>query len=134
MADLTQTAADVRATATAVRKVVTFGTAVQPGNWVYQATSDKKYYLAVTTNATTSDVAGMVLEYGEVDTRGSIATAGDVDTGATGSIGAPAFLSGNAGNMMETLPTSAQFTTILGGHTTASNFEIKIHALGVAVP
>ena len=133
MADLSQTTANVRATSTTQTIRVTAGESVEAGDWVYKLAADGEYYNASSGSAVLANVRGMVLTAGgdDGDTI-EIAVSGDVDVGATGTIGAPAFLSANAGKMKEDLPTSGMWTTILGGHTTASNFRISILALGVA--
>jgi len=133
MADLTQTTANVRATSTTQTIRVTAGESVEAGDWVYKLAADGEYYGASSGSAVLANVRGMVMTAGGADgTIIEVAVSGDVNTGATGTIGAPAFLSANVGKMKEDLPTSGQWTTILGGHTTASNFRISILALGVA--
>ena len=133
MADLTQTAADVRATASTHTVNGKCGEAFVPGDWGYLNATDSKWYQTLSATAAQAAAGGMAMSNGALDTFVRFADAGDVDTGATGSVGAFAFVSANAGKMKEALPAAGEFGTVLGGHTTAANFRIAIKTLGEAV-
>jgi hypothetical protein len=99
MADLTVTPVNVKITSNTATKRVQFGEAVDQGEYVYLKTSDQKYWLAVNSAEATADGAGVALTPNIADGYGLIATAGDVDMGATVTVAEVYTVSSTAGKV-----------------------------------
>lgn len=136
MADITQTAANVAINDSAVKtRLVQYGEAVTQGMPVYKKAADGKYYKAQNDNtAADADALGIALTRGgAADSWGLIALEGNVDLGATLSVGESYFVSAAFGGICPAADiNSGKFPTYLGVATTASNLKLKPFAAGVA--
>jgi hypothetical protein len=133
MAELTITAANVKATATTSVSLVQFGEAVDQGEVVYLKTSDSKYWLANNGAEATSDVAGVALTPNIADGYGIIAKSGQVDLGATLSVGQTYALASTSGKIeLESDVGSGEYVTLLGVAATAALIDLDIVVSGTA--
>lgn len=136
MADVTQTVANVHAHSGATISLVQGGEAIEPGDWCYLDSGTSKYKLAVGTGAAEATVKGMALGY--CPANGDyfpICTAGNVDPGATLTVGGgPLLLSAaNAGKMAPPADLSVgEFGSVLGIQVAADKFLIDIQNATVA--
>ena len=134
MADLTQTAANVKVKSNSNVTIVTVGEAVSAGMPGYKNTADSnKYYKAITTNATTALAAGIFMTSAATAGSAVFLTSGDCDLGATLVIGETYFVSNTTGKIMPSADVSTgEFVTSLGTATAADNFPLSIQASGIA--
>ena len=136
MADLTITAAQVEAGATAKKLVVTAGETITAGQLVYtDSADDGKYKKCDASSAAYAEVAGVALNGASDDQPLSILTYGSIDPGATVSVGYIYVVSRNSGAIAPVTDlASADFVSVVGIGTTSSNIEVKLIASGVALP
>ena len=136
MADYSITAASVLPITDDTQTVRgTLGATVTAGQWVYQNTTDRLYYLADADALATSIVSGLTLSGGAAGQPVTIATAGNVTTNAVGTAGAVVLLSTTSGGWAPVADlASGDYITIVGGFTTTTNFLISITPLRVAEP
>lgn len=135
MADLTQTAANIRRQVTTQRNSVTAGEAITAGMPVYRKAADNEWYKAADTSAALANAGGVALTNAGDGEVLDIATKGPINLGATLTIGEIYVLSGTAGNVAPVGDLlSGNFVTILGVASTASQLELQITASGVAKP
>ena len=135
MADLTQTAANVSTKSSNPDiAVVQVGEAITQGNPVYSDSSDSnKYKKAVTTDADTSAAEGIALTPADDDEWTIIQRNGNIDLGATLTIGETYYVSNTAGNIMPSADVSTgEFVTSLGVAVAADSLKLDINASGVA--
>lgn len=130
MVDITVTAANVHPYSDATRQLVQAGEAITPGQPVYLKSSDSKYYKC-DSNAglEESGAAGIALGYAPAaDDYFTMQTAGDIDLGATLTVGEIYVVSGTAGGIAPCGDlTTGWYTTILGIATTAAKLQMDIH-------
>lgn len=135
MADLTQTAANVRQTSTTQIMTVTAGASVTPGMPVYRLAADGEYYPGDASALASADVKGIALGYADDGDPFSLAVGGDVDLGATLTVAEVYVVSDTAGAIMPAGDVSSgEFLTVLGVATTAGNLKLAITASRVARP
>jgi len=136
MADVTITPSAVvkSSTTTQLPSNVTWGEAVDAGEWVYLDSATATYKLADNTTAIKANVAGMALTSGATGQPGVVAKGNPVtlENMTTGKV---YYLSANPGKMCpEADLGSGAYVTALGGATSATGFIISLLATGVAVP
>jgi hypothetical protein len=135
MADLTQTPANVRVTSSTQLKRVTAGETVSPGMTAYRKAADGEYYKGIATSAATANVEGIFVGYADDGDDVYIATADNIDLGATLAVGSIYVVSNTAGAIMPSSDlSSGEFSTILGVATTTGNLKLAINVSGVAIP
>ena len=135
MADITVTAANVKAGANAVVKTVTAGVAINAGQVVYQDTSDKKYKLADADALATAKVAGIALNDAATDQPLEVQTAGDIDVGGTVVVGEIYLVSITAGGIApEAEVVTGDFVSILGIGTVSNKLKMQILISDIAIP
>jgi predicted transcriptional regulator len=138
MADLTQTAADVLASAGAGTGNGTAGEAIDAGQVVYQKSSDGKLWLAdAVTAAANAQAKGIALNDAAAGQPVTYAKSGGVDVGATLTVGTVYVLSATSGggNICPVADLVADdYVTILGPATAADNLALNIDITGVQVP
>lgn len=134
MAALTITAANVGLSTEsgASTSAVQFGEAITQGQAVYQNTSDNKYYKTDADDTVAKSLcAGIALTKGDADDYGVICTDGDMDLGATLTIGETYALDGG-GTTGAIAPVAdlatGDWVTILGVAITASRIHLDIYA------
>lgn len=136
MADVVQTATSVHAHSGATVSMKEVGEAVVPGDWLYLDSADGKHKLAVGTDSAKAVVVGMSLGYGPADGNYvPVATAGDVDVGATLTVGGGPLIisSAAAGNMAPIADlTTGEYGSVLGIQVAADKFTINIKNATVA--
>ncbi|MBT8198949.1 MAG: hypothetical protein KJO36_00395 [Acidimicrobiia bacterium] len=128
MADLTITAANVIAASGATTKLVTAGATITAGDAVYEDTSDSnEYKLCDADVAGTADCDGIALTGSSDGQPLVIITKGDLNPGATATLGETYVVSTTAGGIAPISDLgSGDFVTILGVATTTSNIAIDI--------
>ena len=135
MADITVTAANVKAGANAVVKTVTAGVAINAGQVVYQDTSDKKYKLADADALATAKVAGIALNDAATDQPLEVQTAGDIDVGGTVVVGEVYLVSVTAGGIApEADVLTGDYVSILGIGTVSNKLKMQILISDIAIP
>lgn len=98
MADLVQTAANVRPGTDSVRSQVIAGETITAGQPVYLKSTDSKYYKAdANAGVSESTVAGIALTNASANDQLVIQTGGEINLGATLTVGTIYVLSGTAG-------------------------------------
>ena len=137
MADLTQTATAVHAHLGATVSLRNIGQAgLVPGDWVYLDSSDSSHKKAIGTGLAEAAVVGMLVGYAPaIGDYAPVATAGDVDVGATLTVGGgPLIISAaNAGKMAPIADLSTgEFGSVLGKQVAADKFTIEISNASVA--
>lgn len=133
MADLSGITA-VQLTANTVTREVTYGATIAAGETVYQDSTDSEYKLADSSAPATGDTKGIAITPGGDGERGLIATGGDIVlVGTTMAVGAVYVQSATAGGIApEADIASAEYVTVLGVASSATNLKIKLHSTGVA--
>jgi hypothetical protein len=132
MADLSITAADVKTTEGSAFRTVQFGETATAGETVYLKSSDQKFWLGDNGAADTADVEGIVLVGNATDEWGIVQTSGDIDVGATLTVGTVYVQSATAGGIApEADIASTEYVTILGVAKTAALLALEINATGV---
>ena len=135
MADITVTAANVKAGANAVVKTVTAGAAINAGEVVYQDTSDKKYKLADADAQATAKVAGIALNDAAADQPLEVQTAGDIDVGGTVVVGEVYLVSVTAGGIApEADVLTGDYVSIIGIGTVSNKLKMQILISDIAIP
>lgn len=137
MADLTITAANVVAAADAKIGRGTAGAAITAGQSLYLDSADGRMKLADANSGTAAarSCAGIALHAASSGQPIAYAYEGDVNPGATLTVGEIYVLSATAGGIApEGDLTTGHYVGILGVATTASNLRLRINNSGVAVP
>lgn len=134
MADLTITAASVEIVLGSSTVEGTAGETITAGQPVYKDASDSDKVKAADANASkeSADCVGIAL-HGATDGQPLVyVSSGDVDLGATLTIGTIYVVSATSGGIApEGDLTSGQYTTILGVATAANNLKMNLKASGV---
>lgn len=125
MADVTQTAANVRVNAAGSRKKeVQAGETVSPGMPLYES-SDGKYYKAAASSATLAAAKGICNGYADNNDYVQIVQQGEMDMGGTLVLGEGYLVSSTAGGIMPLADLSTgEFPHLLGWATTAGNLRV----------
>lgn len=125
MADVTQTAANVRVNAAGSRKKeVQAGETVTPGMPLYE-NADGKYYKAAASSATLAASKGVCISYGDDTDYIQIVEQGEMDMGGTLVLGEGYLVSSTAGGIMPLGDlSSGEFPHLLGWATTAGNLRL----------
>ena len=132
MAELTITAANVKASSNTDFRLVQYGEAVDQGEAVY-ANTDGKYLLADNSDTTKANVAGIALTPNVLDGYGIIAISGKIDLGATLAVGQVYCLASTPGKIeLESDVASSEIVTILGSGAATDEFDMGIQATGIA--
>ena len=129
MADLTQTAANVGLKTAATTLTVQAGEAITQGMPVYL--SNSKYYKADNGAVATAAVAGIAMTGGAADDYITIATAGNVDLGATLTVGEIYILSAAGAISPVGDAATSDVITILGVASAADTLILSVNASGV---
>lgn len=134
MADLTQTAANVGLSGSnATLRLVQVGEAVTQGQPGYL--SSEKYYQTDASASASAAAAGVFLTPAATDGYAVFATAGDIDLGATLTVGAVYVVSATKGAIAPLADlTTGEYVTTLGVATAADTLALNIDVSGVAVP
>lgn len=133
MADVTITAANVKATSNTTTQIVQFGEAVDQGECVLLVNSDNKYYLSDNSTTTLADARGIALTPNVADGYGVIATAGDIDIGGTLAVGTIYTVSSTAGAIHpEADLASTEILTVVGYGKTAALLTLNFNATEIA--
>lgn len=135
MADLTITAANVVASANAVRESGTAGATITAGQLVYLDTTDMRYKLADNNGAAALRVPNGVALNGAANNQPLvIQKAGDITIGATMTAGVAYYLSDTPGGICPVADlASGEYPCIIGIAKSASLMEVGIHPSGVAL-
>lgn len=137
MADITITAANVVPYSNAVKKQVTAGATITAGMPVYKDTSTGKYVAADADSATAlaRSPVGIALHAASDGQPLTIQTGGDINMGATLTVGTIYCLSDVAGAVRPSADNSTgDYVTILGVAIAANKLRLGILASGVAIP
>ena len=133
MANISVTAGSVLAVGTATRKTGVAGETITAGQALYYSPGDTKYYKAITTTATTANVAGIALTGASVDQPVIMLTAGDINIGGTCAVGEVYVASDTAGAIAAAGDNgSADYVTVIGIAKTTAIISVKILVSGVA--
>ena len=135
MADLTITAANVVASANAVRESGTAGATITAGQLVYLDTTDMRYKLADNNGAAALRVPNGVALNGAANNQPLvIQKAGDITIGATMTAGVAYYLSDTPGGICPVADlASGEYPCIIGIAKSASLMDVGIHPSGVAL-
>ena len=135
MADLTITAANVVASANAVRESGTAGATITAGQLVYLDTTDMKYKLADNNGAAALRVPNGVALNGAANNQPLvIQKAGDITIGATMTAGVAYYLSDTPGGICPVADlASGEYPCIIGIAKSTSLMDVGIHPSGVAL-
>jgi len=138
MADLSQTSASVSAVSGEVSvQDVTAGATIVAGNTVYLDTSDSNKAKLADANSTaaTADVEGIALNGGASGQPIRIAISGEMDVGATLTVGKIYVQSGTAGGIMPVDDlASSDYVTIIGVADATDNLLLSLKTSGAQVP
>ena len=137
MADLTVTAANVVAGASASTETGIAGATITAGQAVYKDPADNKFKLADANSGTAEARAfyGIALNNAANGQPITILTAGDYNPGVAVTVGAVYVLSSTPGGIAPVGDlASGWYVTVIGVGTTASNIRVRPNVLGVAVP
>ena len=130
MADLTITAADVSKGADAVTTEGTAAVAITAGQVVYES-STGNYSLAVNTSTAAAAASGIALNTAASGHPVVVLERGNLDPGATVTVGTPYCVSDTAGGLAPWSDLSSNdFVTIVGVGTTNSNIKVQVLASG----
>jgi len=135
MADITVTAASVLAASNATLGIGTAGEALTAGQPVYKDASDSNKIKACDANASAAASAcvGIALHTSANNQPIEYATGGDINLGATLTLGQIYITSANAGGIAPVSDLATNwYTTVLGVATTTANLRLSINAGGVA--
>lgn len=134
MADITQTAANVRAYAGASTQSVTAGETITAGDLVYKDTADDNEYKACdTSSAAKANASGMALTNAGDGESLIIVTRGDINPGGTVAIGEIYTVSDNAGKWAPAADNgSGDYVTVCGIGTTTSKIQIGFVTSAIA--
>jgi hypothetical protein len=137
MADLVITPGNVVAGANATKVQGIAGEGVTAGQAIARDSTTRKL-LRADNNAANADLRtpiGIALHAASLDQPLMIQTEGDINLGAALTVAAPYFLGDALGGICPVADlTSGEFVTSLGIASSASNFKMKIHVSGAAVP
>ena len=135
MADLTITAANVVASANAVRESGTAGATITAGQLVYLDTTDMKYKLADNNGAAALRVPNGIALNGAANNQPLvIQKGGDITIGATMTAGVAYYLSDTPGGICPVADlASGEYPCIIGIAKSASLLDVGIHPSGVAL-
>lgn len=137
MADLSITAANVVADSDATKYSGTAGATITAGQACYVDSSDSYHIkLADADNtSTTAEVKGIALNGASDGQPVDLITEGDLDIGATVTVGEIYVLSGTAGGVCpEGDLATDDYVSVLGIGTATDNLAVKIHNSGAQVP
>lgn len=136
MVDISITAANVQEVAGAITRAVTYGATITQGQTLYEDTSTDTWKLADADNtAATAACRGIALTAGADGQKGIIITSGNLDLGATLTVGEIYVLSGTAGGIApEADLATGDYVVVLGVATAADNLFMRIIDSGVQVP
>jgi hypothetical protein len=137
MADLTITAANVAAGTGAQTSDGTAGGTITQGDVIYQDAADSNKWKRADANlsAAASTGIGIALNAAENGQPVRIETIGEMNVGATLTVGTIYVLSANAGKIAPAADlASGWFTFIIGIGKTSSNMVLVMKTAGVAVP
>jgi hypothetical protein len=134
MADISQTAANVKIKSQTVTvQVGQAGEAITQGMPVYLLAADGKYYKADADVLASAAAVGVALTPAATSGYILFATAGDIDLGATLTVGLGYYVSTGAGGICPIADLSTgDFPTFLGFAQDASTLRLDINAAGVA--
>ena len=136
MADLTITAANVRAGSGAKIVNGTAGASVTAGQVVYLDSSDNEYKLADNDSATAAvrSVAGIALHASGDGQPLAVLTKGPITIGATTAVGTVYCLSSTAGGICPSADiASGDYNTVIGIGASTTVIEVQLLAAGAAV-
>lgn len=136
MADITITAANVVAGASATMKHGTAGATITAGQVVYQAASDKKWKLADNDSATAEvrEATGIALNGASNGQPIAVLTAGPVTIGATLTAGVAYYLSATPGGICPVADIlSGDYVCLVGMATSTSVLDVDFSYTGVAL-
>ena len=134
MADLTVTAADVLKGSNAQTKSVTAGASVSQGEPVYQDTDDNNERKPAAAGDTQikANCEGIALNAAEDGQPLTILTSGDLDPGATLTVGETYVVSTTAGGIAPFGDlSSTNYVTVLGVADAAGNLAVDIQVSGI---
>jgi hypothetical protein len=136
MANLSQTAANVKAGSAATRtQLVQAGEAITQGQPCYLASDNKYYQCDANDTATKAQTKGIALTGAATDGYFLIAIDGLVDVGATLAVGMVYVVSATKGAICPYADlTTGDFVTILGVATTTALLDLDINISGVQKP
>jgi len=133
MADITVTAANVKATSNSSAVLVQFGEAVTQGEPVYLKAADSKYWLCDNVAAASAAAVGIALTPNIADGYGFIQTTGSIDLGATLVVGTTYVVAGTAGGIAPEIDIgTTEFVSILGVASSAALLRMDISNTGIA--
>lgn len=135
MADLSITAANVAASTNAVlNKAYNFGATVTAGKALILDSSDSELKLADASDAALDTVFGIALNGGADGQPGVVQTGGDINLGATLSVGKVYVLSGTAGGIMpidDAVASGTLYCSVIGVAISTSILRMGIINSGV---
>lgn len=135
MADLTQTPANVRiGSDSATKSTVQAGEAISAGMPVYYKSTDSKYYKAdANAGVSESNAAGIALTNASINDYFEMQTAGDINLGATLTVGEIYIVSATAGAICPHGDLgSGHYACILGIAKSASLLTLDPQHIGIA--
>jgi hypothetical protein len=136
MADLAITAANVVAVSGAKTVHGIAGATVTAGQVVYRDPTTRKFLLADADSGTAAArvPAGIALHGASLNQPLTIITEGDLNIGATLTLGTTYYLSGTAGGVAPPADlSSGEYVTALGTASSTSNLKVKLNVTGAAV-
>ena len=136
MSDLSLTAANVDAASSASIATGTLGATSTAGQVVYlDASTDKRRLADADASQASANAVGILLGGGSDNQPVHYIVVGDVDVGATLTVGEIYVVSGTAGGIApEADLASSDWVTVLGVATAADNLKVSILASGAQVP
>jgi len=136
MADLTITAANVQQATTATVTQVIAGETITAGQLVYKDTTDSnKYKLVDNDSLASSKIGGIALNAASDGQPLGIATAGDVNPGATVVVGEIYCASSTPGGIAPDADNATgDYRSILGVGTSTSNIKLQIFNSEALIP
>jgi hypothetical protein len=136
MADLSQTPVNVQLAGGGVSlRTVQVGETTTQGQPMYLKSSDNKYWRADADAEASATARGIALTPGAANDYIVLATAGDVDLGATLTVGETYCVSTNVGAIAPIGDlTTGDYVSILGTATAADTLDLDIRNSGIAKP
>lgn len=133
MAEIGPVAANVKASSDSSVLLVQYGETVTQGEAVYLKASDGKHWLADNSTTTLAAVVGMSLTPGAADGYGYIAISGDMDLGATLSVGEVYCLGSTSGAIHPVTDlATTEILTIIGYGKTAALLKLDLNLTEIA--
>lgn len=131
MADLSQTAANVRARSATVLVIGQAGETITPGMPLYEAAS--KLYKSLNTTAANAAAKGVAVSYADLNDQVTYLKSGTLDPGATATQGETYVVTDTAG-LIGIIGDrgSGDFVTVLGTGRSDGDIEVSIKASGIA--